>query len=60
MRGAGGVEVLEGSHDRRGFAVFEFPTIEALHIFWGSPECAALKKLRAGAPELDVWAVPGV
>ena len=60
MRGAGNVEVLEGAHDRRGLAVFEFATMEALHTFWNSPEYAALKKLREGAAELDAWAVPGV
>ncbi len=59
IRGAE-VEVLEGSHDGRRLVVFEFPTMEAIHSFWDSPAYSELKKLRAGAGELDVWAVPGV
>jgi uncharacterized protein (DUF1330 family) len=31
----------------------------ALHAFWHSPQYVAAKKLREGAAELDVWAVPG-
>jgi uncharacterized protein (DUF1330 family) len=59
---AGGVtvEVLEGSHDGRSFVLFEFPSMEAIHRFWNSAEYAAVKKLREGAADLDVWAVPGV
>lgn len=60
MRGAGNLEVLEGSHDHRGLAVFAFPTMEAIHSFWDSPEYAVLKELRKGAAELDAWAVPGI
>lgn len=58
---AGGVkiEVLEGSHDGRSLVMFEFPSMEALHKFWASPEYAEVKKLREGLAELDVWAVPG-
>jgi uncharacterized protein (DUF1330 family) len=54
------VEVLEGSYDGRRLVVFEFPSIEAIHSVWHSPEYAEVKKLREGAGELDVWAVPGV
>jgi uncharacterized protein (DUF1330 family) len=56
----GPVEVLEGSHDGRRLVVFEFPSIEAIRTVWNSPEYAEVKKLREGAGELDVWAVPGV
>ena len=60
VAGGAKVEVLEGSHDGRSLVVFEFPSIEAIHRFWSSPEYAEVKKLRAGLAELDVWAVPGV
>lgn len=58
---AGGVkvEVLEGAHDGRSLVIFEFPSIDAIHSFWNSPEYAEVKKLREGLAELDVWAVPG-
>ena len=59
VRGAD-VEVLEGSHDGRRLVVFEFPSMDAIHGFWGSPEYAELKTSREGSAELDVWAVPGV
>lgn len=56
----GPVEVLEGSYDGRRLVVFEFPSMEVIHSVWNSPEYADVKKLREGAGELDVWAVPGV
>jgi uncharacterized protein (DUF1330 family) len=57
---SGPVEVLEGSYDRRRLVVFEFPSLGAIRTVWNSPEYAELKKLREGAGELDVWAVPGI
>lgn len=53
-----GLEVLEGAHDGRRLVVFEFPSMAALRGFWGSPEYAELKALRAGAAIIDAWAVP--
>jgi Domain of unknown function (DUF1330) len=58
LRG-GPVEVLEGSHHGRRLVVFEFPSMEVIRSVWNSPEYADVKKLREGAGELDVWAVPG-
>ncbi|WP_426434490.1 DUF1330 domain-containing protein [Bradyrhizobium genosp. P] len=29
--------------------MFEFPTMEAIHAFWDSPDCVPIKKLREGA-----------
>jgi uncharacterized protein (DUF1330 family) len=52
------IEVLEGSHDGRRLIVFEFPSMDAIRAFWDSPEYADLKALRAGAAQVDVWAVP--
>lgn len=59
VRGAR-VEALEGHHDGRRMVVFEFPSIEAIHAFWNSPEYIPVKKIREGAATLDVWAVEGV
>lgn len=56
----GKVEVLEGDHDGRRLVAFEFPSVEAIHAFWDSPEYVPVKKLRQGAAALDIWAVPGV
>jgi uncharacterized protein (DUF1330 family) len=56
----GPVEVLEGSYDGRRLVLFEFPSLEVIRAVWNSPQYAKLKKLRQGAGELDVWAVPGV
>lgn len=56
----GTVEPLEGHHDGRRMAMFEFPSMDATHAFWNSPEYVPVKALRRGAATLDVWAVPGV
>lgn len=56
----GPVECLEGHHDGRRMVVFEFPSMEAIHAFWNSPEYVPVKKIREGAATLDLWAVPGV
>jgi uncharacterized protein (DUF1330 family) len=59
VRGAK-VEVLEGHHDGRRLVVTEFPSMEAIHAFWNSPEFAEVKKLRIGTATVDLWAVQGV
>jgi len=56
----GKVEVLEGQPDGRSMVVFEFPTMEAIHAFWSSPEYVPVKQLRQGAATLNIWAVPGI
>jgi uncharacterized protein (DUF1330 family) len=53
------VEVLEGEHDMRPVAMFEFPTMDAIRDFWKSPEYVPIKKLRDGAATVTVWAFPG-
>jgi uncharacterized protein (DUF1330 family) len=52
------LEVLEGAHDGRRLVVFEFPSMDAIRAFWGSPQYKEVKKLREGAARIDVWAVP--
>jgi uncharacterized protein (DUF1330 family) len=54
------VEVLEGEHDTRSVVMFEFPTMEAIHAFWNSPDYVPIKKLREGIATLNVWVFPGV
>jgi uncharacterized protein (DUF1330 family) len=54
------VDILEGEHDTRPVVMFEFPTIEAIHAFWNSPDYVPIKKLRDGIATLNVWAFPGV
>ena len=54
------VEVLEGEHDTRSVVMFEFPTMEAIHAFWNSPDYVPIKKLRECAATINVWAFPGV
>ena len=55
----GTVERLEGKADGRGIALFEFPSMDAIHAFWNAPDYIPVKALRRDAAILDVWAVPG-
>lgn len=56
----GGVaETLEGAHDPRRHVALEFPSADAARRFWNSPEYVEVKKLRAGAAELEVVLVEG-
>jgi uncharacterized protein (DUF1330 family) len=48
------VEVLEGEHDTRPVVMFEFPSMEAIHAFWNSPDYAPIKKLREGIATISV------
>ena len=59
VRGAK-VEALEGRHDGRRMVIFKFPTMDAIHAFWNSPDYVPVKKIREGAAALDVWAVEGI
>ena len=54
------VEILEGEHDLRLIVMFEFPSMEAIHAFWNSPDYVPIKKLREGIATLNIWAFPGV
>jgi len=53
MRGA--VEQLEGKPDNRKIVVSEWPSMEAAKTFWDSDEYQALKAVREGAAEIDVY-----
>jgi uncharacterized protein (DUF1330 family) len=54
------VEVLEGEHDVRPVVMFEFPSMDAIHAFWNSPDYIPIKKIREGIATLNIWAIPGV
>lgn len=54
------VELLEGEHDTRPVVMFEFPSMEAIHAFWNSPDYVPIKQLREGAATINVWAFPGI
>jgi uncharacterized protein (DUF1330 family) len=56
---SGTAELLEGQQDERRIALFAFPSMEAIHSFWNSPEYVPVKALRQGAAILEIWAVPG-
>jgi uncharacterized protein (DUF1330 family) len=51
----GTVELLEGNHERAANGHVEFPSMEALHAFWNSPEYVPVKELRRVAANLDIW-----
>jgi uncharacterized protein (DUF1330 family) len=53
------VQVLEGEHDTRPVVMFEFPSMEAIHAFWDSPDYPPIKKLREVIASLNIWAFPG-
>ncbi|MGY4365432.1 uncharacterized protein (DUF1330 family) [Bradyrhizobium sp. LB1.3] len=53
------VDVLEGEHDERPVVMFEFPSMEAIHSWWESPEYVPVKKLREGIATINGWAFPG-
>jgi len=59
VRGAK-VEALEGRHDGRRMVIYEFPSMDAIHAFWDSPDYVPVKKIQDGAAVLDIWAVAGV
>lgn len=54
-----GAVLLEGRDDGRRIVLFEFPSMDAIHAFWRSPEYQPVKELRRGAATLEAWAVPG-
>ena len=48
------VKSLEGEHDGRGPAIFEFRSMDAIHAFWQSPEYRPVKAIRDGAAVVDI------
>jgi len=56
----GKVEVLEGDWNPARFVMLKFPSVEAAHRFYDSPEYAAARKARAGAAIMRMIVVDGV
>lgn len=55
---SGPVELLEGDPSDFRIALFEFSSMDAIRAFWNSPQYQPMKKIREGAAELTVWAIP--
>ena len=52
------VEALDGNYDGRRLVIIRFPDTRAARAFWNSPEYQAVRELRLGAAEIDIWLVP--
>jgi uncharacterized protein (DUF1330 family) len=55
----GKVEVLEGDWNPARFVMLKFPSVEAAHRFYDSPEYAAARNARAGAAVMRMIIVEG-
>lgn len=51
-------ELAEGNQAER-FTIIEFPSLEAIHSFWHSPEYSALREIRQDAVDLTIGFVDG-
>ena len=56
----GKVEVLEGDWSPQRLVVLKFPTVEAAHKFYASPEYGKAREARAGAAIMRMIVVEGV
>lgn len=54
-----GVELLEGGWFDHSAVLARFPSVDAPHKFWFSPEYTKAKELRIGAGTFNVFAAPG-
>ena len=55
----GKVEALEGDWNPSRFVMLKFPSVEAAHRFYDSPDYAAAKKARRGAANMRMIIVEG-
>jgi uncharacterized protein (DUF1330 family) len=55
----GKVEVLEGDWNPARFVMLKFPSVEAAHRFYESPEYKAAKQAREGAANMQMIIVEG-
>ena len=55
----GAIESLEGQPTDKRLVIAEFPSMDALHAFWDSPEYKRIGLIRREASESIIWAVPG-
>ena len=56
----GKVEALEGDWNPSRFVMLKFPSVEAAHRFYDSPEYAAARRARQGIATMNMLAVEGV
>ncbi|HSN70272.1 MAG TPA: DUF1330 domain-containing protein [Steroidobacteraceae bacterium] len=54
------LDVLEGEPEHRSVVIARFPSREAVHAFWNSPEYARAKELRAGKGTFYVTILDGL
>jgi uncharacterized protein (DUF1330 family) len=54
------IEVVEGAHEGRSIVIARFPSRNAAHAFWNSPEYAAVKPLREGKGTFYVTILDGL
>lgn len=56
----GDLSTVEGPAESRRCVVIRFPSVEAAHAFWTSPEYTRAKQERAGAATMHAMIVEGV
>jgi uncharacterized protein (DUF1330 family) len=56
----GNLSVVEGPGEDRRCVVIKFPSVEAAHAFWNSPEYTSAKQERIGAATMHAMIVDGV
>jgi uncharacterized protein (DUF1330 family) len=56
----GPVQTMEGDWSPQIFVIVEFPTMERLREWYGSPEYAEALKIRASAMDRDLICIEGV
>jgi uncharacterized protein (DUF1330 family) len=56
----GACEAVEGPAENRRVVVIKFPSVEAAHAFWNSPEYARAKQERVGAAVMHAMVVEGI
>ncbi len=56
----GDLMAVEGPAENRRCVVIKFPSVEAAHAFWNSPEYSLAKQERAGAATMHAMIVDGV
>jgi len=55
----GKTEVIEGDWQPERLVIIEFPSLQAAHSFYDSPEYVAARKARAGAAHFDMLVIEG-
>ncbi len=56
----GAPELIEGRSAPKSIVMSQWPSCEAAHAFWDSPEYAEAKKLREGTGEFNIMLMDGL